>query len=120
MIDDRRLGRIGAVLLEAVVALLILTTAGSSLLARSVQELDLLSRQLDLEDQIMDAEKLLGRVATLDRSDLVLRLGARTEGEFQVSVSRPRSSVFRLAVSNRSASNRELLVTLVYRPDREP
>jgi hypothetical protein len=107
----------GVVLLEALVALTIVSAAGLGVVgvvsasARAAHELG--SR----ERTVAAADRLLALYALLTRHDLDLRLGAHSAGAFIVSVERPERTLYRIAVAEPRAPAVELLVTVVYRAD---
>ena len=80
--SDRR----GAVLLEAVVALALLSLATSGLLGLMLQmRLDL--ERIDARERELQAmERVLGAMALLTPAELALRQGDRRVGEFMVRV----------------------------------
>jgi len=107
----------GIALLEAMVALAILASAGGFLVAlvaaglRSEHEL----RQRELTLQA--AERVLAATTLLTRADLDQRLGRHRVGELLVEVERPEPALYRIAVSENAAPALELLATVVYRAD---
>jgi type II secretory pathway component PulJ len=107
----------GAALLEAIVALAILATAGTALVgalgAALRNETGLAAR----ERSLIAADRVLTAMTLLTRNDLDQRLGSHEAGEFLVSVQRPRPSLYRIAIAERRAPEIETLVTVVYRPE---
>lgn len=105
----------GAVLLEVLVALTILTVAGLSLvglLSAGVRaEQDALRRERVLADE----ERVLAAMTLLTRGDLDRRLGRHDVGEFVVNVQRPERTLYRIVIGQRSSAHVEDLVTVVFR-----
>jgi len=105
----------GVALLEVLVALAILGTAGVSLVGllgaglRGEQDAQERERTLANEDRVLAAMTLLKR-ADLDR-----RIGRHDVGEFLVDVQRPEQTLYRIAIAQTSAPQVEDLVTVVYR-----
>lgn len=107
----------GTVLLEAIVALTILATAGvaavSLLAAGARSERVAASRERTLRQ----ADRLLTVYTLLTRTELDQRLGSQTIGRLAVQVQRPERALYRIAVVDTLAPTQELLVTVVYRPE---
>lgn len=110
-------GSRGIVLFEAMVATAILAIAGGALLALVLNAADTEQRARDVESGLAAAERVLTAVSLLARADLDVRLGARDVGEFTVDVQRPERSLYRVAIAERAAPDRTLLVTVLYRPE---
>ena len=115
-------GRRGAALLEVLVALAIVFAAGAAATGAVQAALAGESRSARVEAELADADRLLTALTLLTRSDLDLRLGVRTVGDWRVEVLRPRKELYRISVlppaepSSRQAAKLPLLVTLVHRP----
>ena len=107
----------GIVLLEVLVALVILATAGASLVTLVADAIRSVDDARARELQYHGAEGVMARLALRDRKGLDIRLGRRTEGDFLTDVQRPRPALYRLAVSDTMAPDAELLVTIVHRPE---
>jgi type II secretory pathway component PulJ len=110
-------GERGAALLEVIVALAILASAGTALIGLLGQALQAESELRDRERALRAAERVLTAAALLTRTDLDRRLGRHPVGELLLEVQRPRPTLYRLAVSLGSAPAVEMLVTVVYRPE---
>lgn len=108
----------GAVLLEALAALLVVAVAGSALLMQASAHVDAYQMVRDREREVARAAQVLAETALLDREALVMHLGRRSRGGFSVTVSRPRSDLFRVAVARADAPDAELLATALHRPRR--
>jgi hypothetical protein len=108
----------GVALLEVLVALMILATAGVGLIelvgAGLRAERDARTRERVLATQ----ERLLGALTLLRREELDQRMGRREIGEFIVDIQRPERTLYRIALLQRESPRVEDLVTVVYR--REP
>ena len=98
MMRDER----GIALLEALVALAILSTAGVAFVG--------------LGRAAVEADRFLTATTLLRRQELDERLGHHEVGEFVVHIQRPEPTLYRLAIAETVAPEVELLVTVVYRP----
>jgi hypothetical protein len=105
----------GAALIEVLVALVIFSVAGLTLVeyVTSVERAQL--TQLDRERELLRAERLLTATILLNDEELSQRLGMRRVGDFMVWVDRPEPFLFRVGVSRAARPERELLSTFVYR-----
>ena len=105
----------GVALLEVLIALVILATAGVSLVGllgaglRGEQDARERERTLANEDRVLAAMTLLKRV------DLDRRIGRHDVGEFVVDIQHPERTLYRIAVAQTIAPQVEDLVTVVYR-----
>jgi hypothetical protein len=112
-----RADRQGVALLEVLVSLAILTTAGAALVAALAAAMRS-EHRLGREEAIMlSADRLLAATTLLSRADLDRRLGAHPAGGFVVEVQRPRPALYRIAVADTMKPEWERLVTVVYRPE---
>jgi len=111
------LSRRGAVLLEVLVALAILSIAGLSLVtfldAGLANERDAVIRERELADE----DRLLAALTLLKRSDLDQRLGRHPLGDFVVDIARPERTLYRIALSRGESPQAEELVTVIYRAE---
>lgn len=112
-LDERR----GVVLLEVLIALAILGTAGAALLGALQQAMAAQVAARTEEEQMDEADRVLAAMTLLSGADLDRRIGPRPLGEFVVSVERPETRLYRIAVSIRAAPSRELIVTVVHRQE---
>jgi type II secretory pathway pseudopilin PulG len=105
----------GVVLLEVLVAVVILATAGIALVetvgASLRAEHDARRREVVLATE----ERLLAALALLNRRELDQRIGRRQIGEFVVDVQRPEPTLYRIAILRQESPHVEDLVTVVYR-----
>ena len=106
----------GFALLEALLALMILSTAGLSFVAAVDSRVRLAAEAESRERAIVDAGRVLTAMTLLKREDLDQRLGRREVGEFVVEVERPERTLYRIAIRESAAMAVEQLVTVVYRP----
>jgi type II secretory pathway component PulJ len=113
---DRTSNR-GAMLLEAVIALAIVSVVGISMLALIAALQRDQGRLATLERRIASADHVMTAMVLLTREDLDRRLGRHGSGEFSVEVERPERTLYRIAVADTSRPDRELLTTVIYRPD---
>lgn len=110
------MNRRGGALIEVMVALVILASAGVSSVSYLVAFLDAANRAEAREHAFARAEKVLTVMALLRAEELDLRLGKRTEDGLVVWTSRPEAGLYRLAVADSLAPEREIVTTVVYRP----
>ncbi|HEU4648243.1 MAG TPA: hypothetical protein VFS33_04225 [Gemmatimonadales bacterium] len=104
-------------LLEVLVALVVVTTAGVSLVAALANAVRTEQRAEATERTTQDAHRLLAALALLSATDLDRRLGSRQVGAFVVEVQRPEPGLYRIALAEVSAPELELLVTVVHPTD---
>jgi len=88
-IGERRLRR-GAALLEALVALVVLTTAGAAITALAVMTGDVSHRAHSAEGELRRADAFFGMVSLWPREDLDRHLGDHEQGPWQGLARRPR------------------------------
>jgi type II secretory pathway component PulJ len=112
----RRASRDGFALLEALVALTIVTTVGVAVVVLGQQALRTERIAADEEQLYADADRLMTAMSLLRRSELDQRLGGHEVGAYTVTIQRPEPSLYRVSLARTSAPGRELLVTVVYRP----
>jgi len=106
-------------LLEVLTALVILGTAGSSLVALQAEAVRAETRAEEEERLLDRARWLLTGLTLLNRQGLDLRLGSHEAEGLVVSVQRPEPTLYRLSVQD--SNLREIvLVTVVYRPEIRP
>lgn len=105
----------GAILLEVMVALAILASAGISLVALTSNALRSELAMRRREETLLAADRVLAATTLLTRNDLERRIGKHRVGEFVVDVQRPERTLFRIAIAEADAEV-ESLVTVVYRP----
>lgn len=108
--------RAGFALLEALLALAILGTAGLSLVALVRAGLESERRAGVEEAAVETSSRVLTAMTLLTREDLDRRLGRHAIGEFTIEVQRPDRALYRVAIAAAGRPAHELLVTVVYRP----
>ena len=109
----------GAMLLEAIVALTVLSLAGAGALALAAAALRAERDMAGREAVNLAADRVLAASALLTRTDLDRRLGRRSVGEFTVEVQRPEPALYRIAIAESRSPDIELLVTVIYRPEAQ-
>jgi type II secretory pathway pseudopilin PulG len=109
--------RRGIALLEVLVALAILGTAGLALVtlesAAVGAERDARAREYTLVAE----ERVLAAMTLLTREEFDRRLGRHPVGEFLVAVERPERTLYRIAIGPGEAPQVEDLATVVYRAE---
>ena len=108
----------GIVLLEVLVAVVILTTAGIGLIELVGSGLGAERAARQREGTLAKEERLLSALTLLNRNELDQRIGRRQIGEFIVDVQRPERTLYRIALLQDDSPQVEDLVTVVYRPER--
>lgn len=108
----------GAALLEAMVSLAIIAASGVSAVTALDAALDSEWRLRNEELSLNRADRLLTAAALLGREDLDRRLGRHPVGDFVMEVQRPERVLYRISLSEVARPEREVLVTVVYRPEQ--
>jgi type II secretory pathway pseudopilin PulG len=111
--------RAGVALLEALVALAILGSAGAALATLAVGASDAVHRAQRLDDDVDRASALLEAVALWPRADLDRHLGARPQGPWVLDVQHPTATLYTITIAD-SGDTRALLRTALYRPLPRP
>jgi type II secretory pathway pseudopilin PulG len=112
----RRRRREGIVLLEAIMALTIVTIAALASVMMVRQAIDTVRRAQRAEIDIRRASAFLDAVALWPRADLDRHLGDRAEGAWRLVIERPVPVLYLVALTD-SSSRRELVRTALYRPE---
>ena len=112
--------RRGFSVLELLIALVILLSAGLPLLALCRQGLATDRGAQAAEARLAGAQVVLEQTALLPRRDLDIRLGERLVDRYVVRVARPGPSLYRVAIADTGATEAELLVTVLFRPAAGP
>lgn len=107
--------RHGAALLEAIVALTILATAGAAVVAIAAQSAHAVERAQIADADNRQASAFLDAVALWPREDLDRHLGVREQGPWLMAVDHPSPAVYAVTLAD-SAGGRVLLRTALYRP----
>ena len=108
--------RSGAVLMEAMVAVVILAVAGTTAVTLVSQGADSVRRAREADVEAREASALMHAVALWTREDLDRRLGSRAQGPWRLSIQRPDPELYDLALMD-SAGTRVILRTSLFRPD---
>jgi type II secretory pathway pseudopilin PulG len=112
---DRRPRR-GAALLEALVALVILASAGAAVTALAVESGRAVQRAHAAEAELRRADAFFTVVALWPREDLDRHLGDREQGPWRLRVERLRPTIYTISLAD-SVGARPLLRTALYRPE---
>lgn len=107
----------GIALLDALIALTILSSAGLALTGLLRQAINAQAEVARAESTMDAADRVLSALTLLRREDLDRRLGQHRIGEFLSDVQRPEPGLYRIALAEASAPERELLVTVVHRAE---
>ena len=107
--------RDGVALLEAIVALLILATAGVAMLGATSQAIRATRVARDADRTMRDADALLNATALWPREELDQRLGSRPQGALLMRIDRVLWNLYVVSLRDSSAAS-DLLRTTLYRP----
>ena len=110
----------GVVLLEVLVAVVILATAGIGLVDLVGSGLRAERDARLRETTLATEERLLSALTLLNRKELDQRIGRRQIGEFVVDVERPERTLYRIKLLQEASPEVEDLVTVVYRAETNP
>jgi len=110
----------GVVLLEVLVAIVILATAGVAMVTTVTEALRAERDARARETTLATEERLLAALTLLKRTELDQRIGRRQIGEFVVDVQRPERTLYRIALLQTESPQVEDLVTVVYRREEIP
>ncbi|HEV8382856.1 MAG TPA: hypothetical protein VGQ29_14805 [Gemmatimonadales bacterium] len=105
----------GVVLLEVLVALVVLATAGIALVELVSAGLRGEREARERERTLAAEERVLAALTLLNRNELDQRIGRRQIGEFIADVQRPEPTLYRIALLQKESTHVEDLVTVVYR-----
>src|SRR6266480_5979688 len=105
----------GVALLEVLVALVILATAGIGLMEAVSAGLRAEHDAQMRETTLAAEERLLAAFTLLNRGELDQRIGRREIGELLVDLQRPEKTLYRIAIVQPQSPQVEDLVTVVYR-----
>jgi type II secretory pathway component PulJ len=109
----------GAALLEVIVALAILASAGLSSVALLNAATRAVADARERERVLAAEERVLAAVTLLRRAELDQRIGRHDVGEFVVIVQRPERTLYRIAIAQARSAHVEDLVTVVYRQQEQ-
>ena len=108
--------REGIVLLEALVALVILATAGATIVTMVAESAQAVHQVRAAEEETRTANAFLSAVSLWSGEDLDRHLGDRSQGVWMMRVDRPAPTLYVVALTD-TATHRELLHTSLYRPE---
>lgn len=108
--------RTGAVLLEAIIALVILTVAGTAAVTLVSQSADAVRRAREADAEAREANAFFHAASLWTREDLDRRLGDRPQGDWRLLVQRPAPTLYEVVLVD-SAATHEILRTSLYRPE---
>lgn len=108
----------GAALLEAIVALTVLVTAGTAAVSLASQSAQAVHAAHDREAEMRSASAFLEAVALWTRDDLDRRLGDRPQGSWRLRIDRPAPELYVVVLTD-STGTIEILRTALFRPAPE-
>ena len=108
--------RRGAVLLEAIVALAILGSAGVVIVSLAAESTRAVERARSSEREVRAADDFLANVSLWSRADLDRHLGDRHQGPWMMRVLRPRQDLYTVTLRD-TATGRPMLATSLFRLD---
>jgi hypothetical protein len=106
--------RLGAVLLESLVALVLLGTIASTAAWAAAEQIRGLDRQLTHEEEVRAAVRLLTAVSVWPAADLDRRLGETSQREWILIIRRPEASLYEVELI-KASTTRPLVSTTLYR-----
>jgi type II secretory pathway pseudopilin PulG len=112
----RRIPRKGIALLEALVALVILTTAGATAVTMAGEAARDIQRARRAEGAMREANAFFDAVSLWSRDDLDRHLGNRHQGAWLMRVDRPAPTLY-IATLTDTTSHIEILRTSLFRPE---
>ena len=111
----KRLGDAGAVLLEVLVALTILSVGGTAAVLATAESARAVAHARERDRELRAAGAFMEVVALWPREDLDRRLGDRRQGPWVLRVDRPDRRLY--VVELRDSAGTALLRTSLFRPD---
>lgn len=105
----------GAALLEVIVAVAILATAGIAAVGMASESARAVERARDADRRVREASAFLDAASLWTRADLDRRLGERPQGPWRLRIDRPDAELYTLTLVDSAGA--ELLRTAVFRPD---
>lgn len=108
----------GAALLEVIVALAILATAGVSAVHLVSESAHAVGATRASEEEIRRASAFLDAVSLWSRTDLDRRLGSRPQGGWRLYIERSGTLLYRVTLTD-TATDRVLLATTLFRDPPE-
>ena len=116
MRSRERRARRGAALLEALVAVVILTTAGTAVVGLAIESGRVAERARATETELRRADAFFELVTLWPREDLDRHLGEHQQGPWRLRVDRVSPRLYALTLAD-SLGARALLRTALYRPE---
>jgi len=111
-----RRARKGAILLEALVALVIMASAGAAVAALAVESGQAVHRTRSTEAELRRADAFFALVALWPREDLDRHFGEHQQGPWRLRVERPSLTIYAITLTD-SLGARALLRTVLFRPE---
>ncbi len=111
-----RLSRRGVALIEVLIAMAILGGAGLAVVGVVREAIRAQMETNRMEATMKDADRVLSAVSLLRGDELNRAIGRQPVGAFEVTIQRPERGLYRLALAELDAPDRQLLVTVVHRP----
>ena len=109
-------GDVGAVLLEVIVAMVLLASAGLAAVSMAAEAAGAVSRARQAEVRTEQGSRFMDAVSLWTRADLDRRLGDRRQGPFILRLERPDPELYTAALAD-SATGHVLLSTSLFRRD---
>jgi type II secretory pathway component PulJ len=106
--------RRGTALLEAVVAIAILATAGIALMTAVTDAARTVARAQAVDAELREASAFMDAVSLWPRADLDRHLGDREQGRWRLRIERASAALYVVSLRD-STGGRELLRTSLYR-----
>ena len=108
-------GEAGAALLEVIVALSILATAGTAAVAMTSESARAVERARGADRRAREAGAFMEAVALWPRADLDRRLGEREQGSWRLRIDRSHQELYTLSLVDSAGT--EILRTSLFRSD---
>jgi type II secretory pathway pseudopilin PulG len=106
--------RHGLTLLEVVVSLAILGTAGIAIMGMAHESFDAARRAIRLDREVRAGSAFLDAVTLWTRAELDQRLGERRQGPWWLRIDHATETIYAITLSD--STRRQLLQTIVFRP----
>lgn len=114
----RRSNRTGAALLEVMIALVILASAGLAATALAREAAHAVEHARAADRALARANAFMEAVALWPREDLDLRLGERAQGPWRLRIVHAIPTLYQVVLID-GESGREIIRTVLYRPERD-
>jgi prepilin-type N-terminal cleavage/methylation domain-containing protein len=108
--------RQGMTLLEVLIALAILASAGLAVLGVAVQSWRAVESARAADRSLLEASAFLDAVALWPREDLDRHLGERAQGPWRMRTDRPLPNIYTVTLTD-SSGGHTLLATSLHRPE---